>query len=890
VADLTLLEWAEKQESWVRDSLRRISAAAGFLLGDQDRQDVLDRIKHAATGFGDAPACEGLKPEHLSQGGGAAPRAVLASIGPVQNIDRLAKEQQLRFAPNGITLIFGENGSGKSGYARIAKRLCRSLSIDELKSDVFKAKPDGPLTVKLRFQIGDEPVAELDWSPSSPSPTALKQISVFDSKNARLYVDQQNRIAYLPIELAVLEHHGQLCGIFGTEFSAQQSAIEKRLKTPLPAGYTVGGKMQAFLARLEPKSPSVPTKVEIEALAGLNTAELEELQALERKLLQDPVAQAATRRRASQVLGRLAEVLTSFDNGFSETVLRSLDGLITEARTTASAAGLAAAAQFSDEPVAGVGGEAWRALYEAAKAFAVLSGGHSDKIADQVGDPCPLCQDPLSETAAIRMARFNAFVRSETSRKADAARETLEKAKADLEELKVPAADVVANSLTGYAGLDAARAGFVVKIEDALTAYAARRQSMIDWTTDPKVGVPPLPGSLLAAVSAEISALDTEAGELETTATHAVALDADRNRVAELKDRRKLQDDLATVLLRAEELRDLAAVKACLAQVQTRAISLQISALRRRLVTEKLQTRIQAEITRLDLDHIPFKVSDSSEQGQSKFAVGLQGAEKIANNQILSEGEQRALALACFLAEIAEEGIPYGLVIDDPVSSLDQRRIRLVAERLVQEATKGRQVVVFTHSLVFFNEVVSEAARVGDAAPLMKMMVRKTESDGFGVIEEDTEPWLARSVSARLKDLRARAKDLMAGSDFAGDAYRRAAKDFYSDLRETWERCVEEIVLNKTVQRLVPDVMTQSLAGVIVSDEDYKTIYFAMKHVSERSGHDMPAGRNIPVPTPTEMLADVQTLDSFQGDYKKRRKAADDARKALLNPTKAALI
>ena len=391
-------------------------------------------------------------------------------------------------------------------------------------------------------------------------------------------------------------------------------------------------------------------------------------------------------------------------------------------------------------------------------------------------------------------------------------------------------------------------------------------------------------------MAADIEKLDTEAAQLEVTATHAAALDADRNRIAELKDRSKLHDDLATVLQRAEELRDLAAIKACQTQVQTRAISLQISALRRKLVTENLQSRIQAEITRFDLDHIPFRVSDSSEQGQSKFAVGLQGVDKIANNQILSEGEQRALALACFLAEIADEGGTYGLVVDDPVSSLDQRRIRLVAQRLVQEAAKGRQVVVFTHNLVFFNEMVSEAARVGNDAPLIKMVVRKTESDGFGVVDEDTEPWLARNVATRINDLRARAKVLANETDFTGDDYRRSAKDFYSDLRETWERCVEEIVLNKTVQRLVPDVMTQRLGGVVVGDEDYKTIFFAMKHVSERSGHDMPAGRDIPVPTPAEMMNDVQALDTFQAGYKKRRSVAEDVRKALQEPAKATLV
>ena len=169
------------------------------------------------------------------------------------------------------------------------------------------------------------------------------------------------------------------------------------------------------------------------------------------------------------------------------------------------------------------------------------------------------------------------------------------------------------------------------------------------------------------------------------------------------------------------------------------------------------------------------------------------------------------------------------------------------------------------------------------------MVVRKTEADGFGVVDEDTEPWLARSVAVRLADLRARAEALGDAPDQSSDAYRRQVKDFYSDLRETWERCVEEAVLNKTVQRLVPDVMTQRLEGVIVTDEDYREIYFAMKRVSERSGHDMPAGRDISVPTVGVMLADVEALENFQAAYKKRRKTAEVARKALLEPTKAAL-
>lgn len=73
---------------------------------------------------------------------------------------------------------------------------------------------------------------------------------------------------------------------------------------------------------------------------------------------------------------------------------------------------------------------------------------------------------------------------------------------------------------------------------------------------------------------------------------------------------------------------------------------------------------------------------------------------------MLSEGEQRGLAIACFLADshVAESG--NAIIVDDPVNSLDHQRIRKVAQRFVREASKGRQVVIFTHNVLFYQEVL----------------------------------------------------------------------------------------------------------------------------------------------------------------------------------------
>lgn len=228
------------------------------------------------------------------------------------------------------------------------------------------------------------------------------------------------------------------------------------------------------------------------------------------------------------------------------------------------------------------------------------------------------------------------------------------------------------------------------------------------------------------------------------------------------------------------------------------------------------------------------------------------------------------------------------MIIDDPVSSLDHIRMRRVAKRLVAEAAKGRQVVIFTHNIVFFNEIVSEASRFGEQTPLVKTVIRKTDSAGFGVIEEDKEPWVA-DLSARIGALRDRAKSYASLTEFDTESYRRLVKDFYSDLRETWERAVEELVLNKTIVRFVPDVMTTRLKAVGVDDDDYRTIYHAMKHVSERSGHDMSSGRDIPQPKPSEMADDLNVLDDFRIAYRAKQKRLTEAREKLEEPVKALL-
>ena len=134
------------------------------------------------------------------------------------------------------------------------------------------------------------------------------------------------------------------------------------------------------------------------------------------------------------------------------------------------------------------------------------------------------------------------------------------------------------------------------------------------------------------------------------------------------------------------------------------------------------------------------------------------------------------------------------------------------------------------------------------------------------------QPWIAKKVREREKAIEAQLyaipDDLAPESEYL----RQLAKQFYTDLRETWERTVEEVALGSVVERFGTDVRTQSLKLVDIDDEDYKVIFFAMKRASERSGHDQAAAKQIDAPSKHQMEMDLLELRGFIATHRKKFK------------------
>jgi len=174
--------WVNGISQWKQEALGRL--LVNKTLTSIDQKEILQFCK-LAHGV-EVEAVESKKPRTLADFEIAEQpdtrRSVrLLSVEKPQNINALCSEQELTFSPDGLTIVFGYNASGKSGYGRILRNVCRGRQKPpELKTNVLVQSSPLKQTVVFRCSCnGNE--AECLWDVKRPAPNDLACISIFDS-------------------------------------------------------------------------------------------------------------------------------------------------------------------------------------------------------------------------------------------------------------------------------------------------------------------------------------------------------------------------------------------------------------------------------------------------------------------------------------------------------------------------------------------------------------------------------------------------------------------------------------------------------------------------------------------------------------------------------------
>jgi hypothetical protein len=257
-------------------------------------------------------------------------------------------------------------------------------------------------------------------------------------------------------------------------------------------------------------------------------------------------------------------------------------------------------------------------------------------------------------------------------------------------------------------------------------------------------------------------------------------------------------------------------------------------------------------------------------KGETKFGLRIVGAEAEKIVGVASEGEQRCIALAAFLAELSQASHQSALIFDDPVSSLDNSYRESVAKRLADESKK-RQVIVFTHDVVFLNDIQSSAELQG-ITPEVRYLEWCDNVPGYC---SKGLPWDFSRIADRFDTLEKEQRSIRdSWNPVSNDENKNAMRHAYSRLRATLERIVEKEILCDAVFRFRSYIDAKKLEGLIgFSLQEYEHLMKLFKRCHDiTDAHDPAVGRQPIVPNPAELAADIAESKQFVDEIKNRRK------------------
>ena len=201
-----LFNWSLNRPLWQRDALRRLTTKS--VLSTTDLHDLADLCK-TTHGLVSGATAEPLEKSHLSQRETKNVSVTLQSLTHHGGINALAQDQTIAFG-DGLTIIYGQNAAGKSGYTRILKRACRARGHEEILGNVMAASAPGIPSATIKYSTHGR-TKQLLWKDEDRSDSRLPSVSVFDHHCASVYISEQTDVAFRPLGLDLFDKLSSVC-------------------------------------------------------------------------------------------------------------------------------------------------------------------------------------------------------------------------------------------------------------------------------------------------------------------------------------------------------------------------------------------------------------------------------------------------------------------------------------------------------------------------------------------------------------------------------------------------------------------------------------------------------------------------------------------------------
>jgi len=840
-----LWEWAVSKGKWSQLLIQKITANQ-TALSEADRKEIFDYYMQD-IGFVFEPALPALtlaKPSYTD----TSTDVVLTKMSDIKGVNRLSEEQVMEFSPQ-LTIIYGNNGVGKTGYSRVLKSIGYSFDPNDLiLSDVNK-NPQ-PQSAKIEFSSNGS-AQSYNWN-GEKEDSDLNSISIFNSACVNISLSDRRELLVTPqgfyLFKLVREELAELSNIHGRTYSNYPNTFNwsDRLHEGTP--------QKAFLDNLNSQSDeqkleelSLFTKEHETSLVDKGKA----LKALNKDSL-------TTRLRTiSLILNELSGIIEKIKRNKTNLTKTDWESFVSYSKTLATLEektqlGLADLAEThsldkfdSDE---------FNLFLRSADAYIKLL--EKGDYPNNEDDTCIYCKQEFRDESSRNLVdSYNKILNDSTNAEIEKYKKLKE---AIVSKMNLVDENIVFHQPTFGVSDDESpiQPQEIVNLntktklfKEAILNNKADEKIQFDINYDEKI-------AFLETIQTKY--IEEKGSVTESLANLSTREQALIKEISELKDRKLLSEKKEEILTCINNLKARKLLTDNRNLLNTDSLSRKATEAREELIANDFQNRFESELTSFRKQHLGVSLSFFTQRGGSHVS------QKVANHlisDVLSEGEQKTIALCEFLTELQMDGSKSSVVFDDPVNSLDHLIMKDVATRLVK-LSRERQVIIFTHNVLFYNSFFDLKRKDTNKDLTFKFYKVDIKNSVTGILSAGDAINKLKTYTGKLNHIY---------NNGSGDRPEvDVAAEGYAHLRTSLELLVSNHIFHDIVGRYRQNIMMTKFPAVRGDMiEKYKADIDAM--FDRASGyiyaHSHPEEQHAP-PSIDDLKADFDRFKAIESDFK----------------------
>lgn len=830
-----LWEWAEEHGYWAKLLINKV-VINECELSSEERNKVFDHFLQSIDLKSGIPLISINKPTYTP----TDKNVELIKLSNVLGVNRLAENQAIDFGKN-MTVIFGENGTGKTGYSRILKSLGFSYDLsNNILPNVYESSPVLKSAL-IDYKLNEENL-RFNWNGSDQN-IDLHNISVFNSNCVQISISDSRQLLVSPIGFhlfsIITSELKQLSDMLETESAKYSTEISwKNLLNP-------GTPQQEFISDLSAKSK----EKRLMELGQFSEKEESLLVETERKLseLNKPLIEKEIQDLNASII-ELDKAIDKIESAQKILNDKSWQELITYNKL------IIELEKKKGKGIKEIAESKGIRFYETAQFKSFINAAEEYiKLLDnpdypKEGDICPYCQQPLESSANELLSSYRTLLN-------DKSEEELAKINKNRSELidRISQIDYVIQFNRNTFGVD----DKLNNIQpDEIIKYNSLINNLISTFKEGKINSESkfsfdydIYIQFLKVKKEEFKNKDKAKKEILSNINPIE--DKLKKEINELKDRKIIStkiDEINKVIKDLGIANLLKKQKSCF---NSYSISTKTTEARKELIASNFEDTFKKELVKLRKPELNIDLIFGTSNGNTKLSSKICSSYKLTD--ILSEGEQKTIALAEFLTELQLDNIKAPVIFDDPVNSLDHLNIEEVAKRLIQ-LSKDRQVVVFTHSVLLFNSFLYNSSQKAYKNLNYEFYNTNKQYLNTGVIIKAEES--INKVSAYVTKINS-----LINNSPKERPEAEVAKEGYSYLRSALELLVEQEIFQATVKRYQKNIAFTNFVKVDGTTLD--TFKFDLNEIFERCCGYVSAHSN------PEIVSNTPTVDGLKLDFKR---------------------